>query len=278
MVVKRNMVSPGYFETLGIRVLSGRAIDERDGENAQPAAMVNEAMVRRFWPGQDPIGRTVRADLGTSYTVIGVFEDGKYGTLQEEHEPYLAIPLDQGEYPQRVNLVVRTSGDPAGMVGILMNEVRQIAPGVPQSTVLTVPQYLEYSSGGAATPAVLMGAFSILALVLAMVGLYGVMSYTVSQRTREFGVRMALGATRPGIAKTVLKRGLVTTAIGVTIGVLASLAGTRVLAGFLYNVNTQDPIVFVLVALLLLAVGQLASYLPARIAARTDPMQTLRLE
>jgi hypothetical protein len=272
------MVSPGYFETMGIRVLSGRAIDEQDGEGAQPVAMVNETMARRFWPDLDPIGRTVQADLGIVYTVIGVIEDGKYAALHDASEPYLAIPLGHGEYVQRVNLVVQTSGAPSTMVEPLSAEVGDLLPSVPQSTVLTMPQYLEYSAGGASAPAILVGAFSLLALVLAAVGLYGVMSYTVSQRTREFGVRMALGATQTGIEKTVLSRGLRTTVLGVAIGIVLAVAATRVLAGFLYGVNTLDPFVFTLGTVTLLVVGQLASYLPARLASKTDPMETLRLE
>jgi predicted permease len=278
MLVKRNMVSPGYFETMGIRLVAGRAIDERDTDNSEPVAMINETMARRFWRDQDPIGRTVQADLGINYTVIGMIEDGKYSSLQGPSEPYLALPLGQGEYVQRVNLVVHTSGAPNTMVEQLSAEVRDLLPSVPQSTVLTMPQYLEYSAGGASAPAILVGTFSILALVLAAVGLYGVMSYTVSQRAREFGVRMALGATQTGITKTVLSRGLRTTVFGVGIGIVLAVGATRLLAGLLYGVNTLDPIVFTLVAITLLAVGQLASYLPARIAAKTDPMQTLRLE
>ncbi len=149
---------------------------------------------------------------------------------------------------------------------------------MPQSAVLTVPQYLEYSAGGASGPATIVGAFSILALVLAAVGLYGVMSYTVSQRTREFGVRMALGANQAGIAKQVLGRGMKTTMLGVAIGLVLAVAATRLLAGFLYGVDTLDPTVFLLVTVILIVVGQLASYLPARLASKTDPMKTLRME
>jgi macrolide transport system ATP-binding/permease protein len=278
MLVKRNMVSARYFETMGIRVLSGRPIDERDGEETEPVAVVNEAMAQRFWPDQDPIGRTVQADLGTTYTVIGVIEDGKYAALPNAPEPYLAIPLGQGEYAQRVNLVVQTSGDPNTMVERLSAEVRRLAPNVPQSTVLTMPQYLEYSVGVAKGLAMLVGAFGLLALVLATVGLYGVMSYTVSQRTREFGVRMALGATQTGIAKMVLRRGFRTTVTGVAIGIVLASVVTRVLSGFLYGVNTLDPVVFTLVPATLLAIGQLASYLPAHLASRTDPVEVMRTE
>jgi len=278
MLVKRNMVSAGYFETMGIRVLSGRAIDARDREGTQPVAVVNEAMARRFWPDHGPIGRTIQADLGITYTVVGIIEDGKYVTLRDTPEPYLALPLGQGEYVNRVNLVVETSGNPNSMVELLSAEVRRLAPNVPQSTVLTMPQYLQYSEGAAKGPATLVGAFGLLALVLATVGLYGVMSYTVSQRTREFGVRMALGATQPGIAKMVLSHGLRTTLIGVAIGTVLAIGFAQLLSGSLYGVNTLDPFVLTLVSATLVTVGQLASYLPARRASRTEPVEVLRLE
>ncbi|MEJ2237348.1 MAG: ABC transporter permease, partial [Gemmatimonadales bacterium] len=278
MLVKRNMISTGYLETMGIRVLRGRAIDERDRADAEPVALVNQVMARRFWPGQNPMGRTVQADLGITYTVIGVIENGKYASLHEAPEPYLAIPLGQGEYTERVNLVVKTTGDPRTMVERLSTEVRRLAPNVPQSTVLTMNQYLEYSVGAARVPATLVGAFGILALVLANVGLYGVMSYNVGQRTREFGVRMAIGATRSGVTRMVLIAGLRTILIGVAIGVLLSAGLTQLLSGFLYEVRALDPLVLALVSATLLMVGQLASYLPARRASKTDPLVALRLE
>lgn len=278
MLVKRNMISAGYLETMGIRVLRGRAIEARDRADAEPVALVNEVMAGRFWPGQDPIGHTVQADLGITYTVIGVIENGKYTTLRDAPEPYLAIPLGQGEYTERVNLVVKTTGDPGAMIQSVSAELRRLAPNVPQSTVLTMRQYLQYSVGSARLPTTLVGAFGLLALVLATVGLYGVMSYNVNQRAREFGVRMAIGATQVGVTRMVLMDGLRKILIGVTIGILLSTGLTQLLAGFLYEVRALDPIVFALVSVLLLTVGQLASYVPARRASKTDPLVTLRCQ
>jgi macrolide transport system ATP-binding/permease protein len=278
MLVKRNMVSAGYFETMDVRVLNGRAIDHRDTESATPVAMVNETMARRFWPDRDPIGRTVRADLGINYTVIGVIEDGKYSSLRGPSESYLVLPLTQSEYVQRVNLVVKTRGDPREAIGPLRSAAQRVAPGLPISTILTIPQYLQYSVGEVKGPAILVSAFGLLALLLASVGLYGVMYRSVTQRTREFGVRLALGASEHGVVKMVLRQGLRTTLIGVGVGLLLALAVTRVLASLLLGVSPLDPIVFVLVAAVLLAVGQLASYLPARFASRADPVATLRAE
>jgi predicted permease len=278
MLVKRNMVSPGYFDTMGIPVLRGRAIDERDTEDAEPVAMVNETMARRFWPGLDPIGRTVRADLGVTYTVVGIIKDGKYGALLETPESYLVLPMGRAEYVEHTVVVVGAKGDVSTLARELAFEVRDIAPDLPPPNVMTVPEYLDYSLGGARGPAVMVGVFGILAFILASIGLYGVMSYGVSQRTREFGVRLALGATTVGVAKMVLKTGLRTTLIGIVLGIFLAYAGARAVSGMLYGVGALDPIVFTLVPGVFLLVGQLASYLPARAAARSDPVVVLRAE
>ncbi|MGW8266229.1 MAG: ADOP family duplicated permease, partial [Longimicrobiales bacterium] len=278
MLVKRNMVSSGYFETMGIRISRGRAIDEGDTEDAPPVAIINEAMARRFWPDQDPVGQTVRADLGTVYTVVGVMEDGKYGSILEPTEPYLVLPLGQAEYVQRVNLVVKTREDPRAMIHPLSSEVQKLVPGLPSSTILTIPRYLEYSQASARGAAVMVSIFGVLALILASVGLYGVMAYNVSQRTREFGVRFAVGATRGVVTKMVLFRGLKMTFLGLVLGGLLAVAVTRILSGFLYDVSPFDPLVFAAGALVLLGVGQIASYLPARFASRADPTTALRAE
>jgi predicted permease len=278
MLVKRNMVSPAYFETMGVRVLRGRAIDERDTEDAGPVAMVNETMARRFWPDQDPIGRTVQADLGIIFTVVGIVEDGKYMSLQERPESYLLLPLTQGEYVERMNLVVRASGDAPALALRLTSEIREIAPGLPPATALTSRQYLDQAVGNVRMPAIMVGAFGVLALLLATVGLYGVMWYTVSQRTREFGIRLALGASEKEVVRLVLGKGLRTTLLGISLGFLLALGLTQALSGLLYGVGTLDPVVFSLVPAVLLGVGQLASYLPARHASMADPVVVLRAE
>lgn len=278
MLVKRNMVSARYIETMGIQVVRGRAIDQRDTEDAAPVAMVNETMARRFWPDRDPIGRTVQADLGTTYTVVGVIEDGKYSSLRGPSEPYLVLPLTQSEPIQRVNLVVRTRGDPREVIEPLRSAARQVAPGLPIATVFTMPQYLQYSVGDVKGPTILVSAFGLLALLLVAVGLYGVMYRSVIQRRREFGVRLALGASETGVVAMVLRQGLMTTLIGVGLGLLLAVILTRALASLLVGVSALDPVVFAFVAATLLAVGQLASYLPARFASRADPVATLRAE
>jgi predicted permease len=278
MLVKRTMVSPRYLETMGIRLLRGRVVDERDVADAQPVAMINETMARRFWPGRDPLGRTVQADLGIAFTVVGIIADGKYGSLQDPPEPYLLLPLTQGEYVQRVNLVVRTAGDPTAVLGSLSGIVRRVAPNVPSSPALTMAQYLEASTGDTRGPAILVSGFSVLATLLAMLGLYGVMSYTVSRQTRELGIRMALGASQSGIGRMIVARAVKTTLIGIGLGLVLAWTVTRVLAGFLYGVSTLDPVVFFGASVGLLGIGLLAGYRPARYAARVDPVTVLRAE
>lgn len=276
MLVKRNMVSTGYVQTMGIRLIRGRAIDEGDRHDTQPVAMVNETMARRFWPGGDPVGRTVRADMGISYTVIGIVEDGKYASLLGEPEPYLLLPLSQSEYVERVSVVVATRGSASSMRELLQAEVRRIAPDLPHSPPLSVPQYLEYAQGNARAPALLLSLFGVLALLLGSVGLFGLMSYAVRRRTREFGVRIALGATEASVAKMVLGSGLRTTLLGVAAGLLIAVGVTRVLSGLLYDVSPLDPLVFALAAATLVVIGQVASYLPARLASRADPVAALK--
>jgi len=278
MLVKRNMVSAGYLETMGIRLLSGRAIDHRDTEDSAPVAVINETMARRYWPGRDPVGHTVRADLGTTYTVVGVIEDGKYSSRHGPSEPYLILPLTQSEPVDRVNLVVRAQGDPRDLIAPLRSEVQRLAPGIPTSTILTMREYLQYSVGEFKGPAIMVSALGVLALLLASVGLYGVMYRNVAQRTREFGVRLALGASEQGVVKMVLRQGLVTTLVGIGIGLLLAILVTRTLSGMLFGVSTLDPAVFAIVSATLLVIGQVASYLPARFAARADPVATLRAE
>ncbi len=278
MVFKRNLVGPGYLETIGIPLVAGRGIDAGDREGTRPVALVNETMARRFWPDGKAVGKILRADLGVPREVVGVIGDGKYSSLLDDPEPYLCIPLSQsGQVLMRRYLVVRTDGHPASLIAPIRREVRGLNPALPVS-IRTVQHFLQPSLGEAGGPAILVGTFGLLALVLAMVGLYGVISYSVSQRTHEFGVRKALGARESWILTIVLQGGLKITLTGVVIGLVASLAFTRVLAGFLYDVDPLDPVVLVAVSVGLTATAVLACYLPARWAARVDPMAALLVE
>ncbi len=277
-LVKRNIVGPGYFETMGIPVVSGRGIGERDLENTEPVAVINETMARRYWPGEEALGRTIRVDRGIPRVVVGVIKDGKYDTLDEAPQPYLVLPMRQVEFIRRFNLVVGTTGDPRPMMEQVLAEARRLDPNLPFENIATLPQYLELSVGSVKTPAMLVGAFGLLAMVLAMVGVYGVTSYTVSQRLHEFGIRMALGAQHGAIVSMVVKRTLWTTVIGIAAGLALAFGATRVLSAFLYGVSTLEPVIYAAVAVGLLAVAQLACYMPARSAGKVSPMVTLRAQ
>jgi predicted permease len=277
MQLKRNIVGPNYFETMRIPVLRGRGINDGDRETTRPVAVINETMASRYWAGRDPLGGTVRmGDL--TLEVVGVIKNGKYGGLVDAPEPYFCLSLSQDRFGKRLNLVVRTAGDPRTMIAPVLGEIRRMDSNLPVSNIMTMNQLLEYSLADAKGKATLVGVFGLIALALAMVGVYGVMSFSVSQRTQEFGIRMALGARRGEILKMVLSQGMRLTLIGVVVGLAIALGVTRVISGLLYEVSVLDPVVFASVPLALAAVAALACYFPARWATRVDPMAALRYE
>jgi predicted permease len=277
MVIRRNVVGPEYFQTMGIPLLEGRGIDGRDTENSRPVAVINHAMAERYWPGQEPIGKTFE-NSGKDWEVVGVIKDGKYDALNEAPQPYYCLPLSQTDYVKRLYLVVRTLGDPRSATLPILQLLQQLGPNLPPPRLLSLNQFMEESVQNTAGPAQVVGAFGLLALVLAMVGVYGVMSYSVSQQTHELGIRIALGAHRNEILKLVLRRGLVVSLLGVGIGLAAASALSRVFAGFLYGVKAMDPVAFGVASLGLVLFALAACYIPARRATRVDPMVALRYE
>jgi putative ABC transport system permease protein len=277
MLVKRNMLDPDYLDTMGIRVVRGRGFTRMDQADTQPVAIVNETMARRYWPDGDALGGVVRADHGVPRVVVGVIQDGKYRSLGEEPQPYLCIPLSQADYVQRRYLVVRTAADSRSLLPVLEREIRVLDPALPVS-VTTVTEMRDKTTGNARMPALLFSVFGLLALVLAMVGVYGVVSYMVSGRTHEFGVRLALGARGQEIARLVLRHTLVTAVVGIGVGSVLALGTTRLLSGFLFGVDPLNPVVFTAVCLALVGTATAAAALPARRAARLEPMTVLRCE
>ncbi|HXH51618.1 MAG TPA: ABC transporter permease [Terriglobia bacterium] len=277
MVIRRNVVSPEYFQTMGIPILQGRAIDGQDTNDSQPVAVINQTMVERYWRGRNPIGKTFN-NSGRNWVVVGVIKDGKYDALSEAPQPYFCLPLSQAEYVKRMHLVVRTLGDPRGAMPPILQILRDLGPNLPAPHLLTMNQFLEESVQGTGGPAQVIGIFGLLALALAMVGVYGVMSYFVSQRTHEFGIRIALGARRNQILKLALRRGVIVSLLGIGIGLAMAIALSRALTGFLYGVKPMDPITFSLASLGLMFFALLACYIPARRAAAVDPMVALRYE
>jgi putative ABC transport system permease protein len=277
-VFLRNMVSADYFETMGVAVVRGRAFDDRDREDSKPVALINETMARRYWQDRDPIGQTIWADLGVEREVVGIVEDGKYLSLLEDSQPYVYIPLSQAEYLEHLTFVVSTGGDARSLVRAAQWEFSDLEPNLPPPLVQTVEEYMRRSVGSMQAPALLVGAFGLLALILAMTGVYGVMAYVVSRRTYEYGVRMALGAESRSIVRMVLRRGMRTTLVGIALGLAMAAALTRLLSGFLYRVSPLDPVVYLVVGLVLVVVSLMACFVPARLASRVDPMVALRAE
>ncbi len=278
--VSGSAVTSGYFATLGTRLLDGRDFGPGDSLGAPAVVIVNEAMAQRFWPGRDPIGRIVRLNGpgGPPVMVIGVAETGKYREVVEPPTPYLYLPLAQ-TYTPVVTLALRTAGDPSALIPALRRAVQSLDPRLTFFDAKTMEALVE---GRALLPfragASMVGAFGLLALVLAMVGLYGVMSYAVTQRTREIGIRMALGAPRGKVLGGVIAEGLRLAGMGIALGVVVAFAVTRLLRGLLVGVSAQDPGTFVVVSVALVAVAVIASFVPARRATTVDPMTALRSE
>jgi macrolide transport system ATP-binding/permease protein len=267
----RVMVSragPGYFQAMGTRLVRGRDFDERDDEKAPPVAVVNETFARRFWPGEEPLGRRFR--LGGRgaplLEVVGVVEDGKYAGLNEEPQGYVVRPLAQ-TYTGTNTLILRTDADPKALIALVRGEVRQLDPHLPVSGK-TLEERLAMPLLPVRVGAALLDGF----------GIYGVMSYAVSRRTREIGIRMALGARASHVLGLTLRQGMAPVVVGVGVGLAAALGLTRLAGSLLFGVSASDPLTYVGVAVLLTAVALLACYIPASRAAKVDPLVALRNE
>ncbi|HVS13218.1 MAG TPA: ABC transporter permease [Thermoanaerobaculia bacterium] len=271
-------VSPGYFEALGVPLLMGRAFDGRDHAEAPPVAIVNEEIARRHFPGTSPIGRRLLAsDDETPLTIVGMVGSIKQYGLREESPLEYFVPFDQ--QPRRsVHLVVRTNAGAAAVAADLKQVVAVLDPALPVAEVVALDRALSESVGRERFYALAMGAFASLAAILATLGLYGVIAYSVEQRRRELGLRMALGARRSELFRSVVSRGITLGIIGVLLGLGAALLLARSLGGLLFGVGVTDPIAFGGAALLVLAIAGAASSLPARRATRVDPASALRGE
>jgi predicted permease len=273
-----NRASPGYFEAMDTRIVRGRDFTEHDDEKATRVAIINETFARRFWPGEDPIGKRFSQGGPESpkREVIGVVQDGKYAGLNEDPKPFFSRPMWQ-TYSGATTLIVRGAADPQGLIALVRNELQQLDPHLPLAS-RTLVERMNLPLMPARIAASVLGGFGLLALALAAIGIYGVMSYSVAKRTHEIGIRMALGAQRADVLKLVIGQGLTLTIIGMAIGSLAALALTRAMKSLLFGVSATDPSTFVGVAVLLAGVALLASYIPARRASRVDPMVALRCE
>jgi putative ABC transport system permease protein len=269
------MATPGYFNTMGIALRQGRLFDQHDDLDAKRVALVNEAMVRKQFPRENPLGK--RIVMGQPLEIVGVVADAKLYGLDAPVEPAIYVPHMQRP-SDSMGVVVRTAGDPAAMAPAVRGEILKLDPEQPVSNVRTMETVLADSLMLRRVSMLLLTIFALLALTLATVGIYGLTAYSVSRRTHEIGLRVALGASQSQILRLVVGRGLATSLIGAGIGVAAAFELTRGLSGMLYEVTATDPVVFAGVPLLLVAVSALASYVPARKATRIDPLVALRYE
>jgi putative ABC transport system permease protein len=273
-----NTAMPNYFETIGIPFIKGRLFNNQDQVNTPSVLIINETMARKFWPNQDPLGKQVKfVEDGTTGTVIGVVGDAKHYWLEEESRPqmYAAYSQQPGIF---ATVVMRTSVEPLSLAETVRQAIWKVDSDQPVWKIRTVEFLVNRSVADRKFLLALMGIFAALALLLTMIGLYGVISYHINQRTQEIGIRMALGAQAGDILRMVLKQGMTLVFAGVALGLGAAWLLTRLISRLLYQVSATDPLTFTSISLLLITVALLACYLPARRATKVDPLVALRYE
>jgi len=275
-------VRSNFFETMEIPLVLGRGLSERDDERAQKVAVINQAMARKYFPNDDPIGKRFgfdSAQRSRDIEIVGVARDAKYTSLRDETPPTVYFPYrQQASSMGQMNFEVRTAGDPTALIPAIREAVSEVDKNVPLFDVKTQKQQAEQSLAQERLFATLSSFFGLLALVLVCIGLYGVMSYAVARRTNEIGIRMVLGATAPRVTRMVMRETMLLVVIGVVIGLGAALASTRLIEGMLFGLAPADPVTISFATLLMITVAALAGYLPARRASKVDPMVALRYE
>ena len=277
----RRIVSPDYFRAMSIPLRKGRAFSDRDKTDAPPVVIINETFARRFFPGEDPIGKGIIPGEGKGNVpreIVGVVGDVRHAALDVETTPEYYVPYEQANVVH-LTVVARTaSANPMSMAAPLQAAIKSVDKEQPVYNVRAMTQLLEESVARRRFNMTLLGTFALLALLLASIGIYGVMSYSVEQRTREIGIRIALGAQIKDVLKLILKQGMTLTLFGLALGLLVAFFITKLMASLLYGVSATDPLIFGGVALMLLCVALLACYIPARRAAKVDPNVALRYE
>ena len=275
-------VSKDYFATMGIRLMDGRWFDARDVQGAPDAVIINKTMATTFWPRQNPIGRRLRPGGSKNWsTIVGVVEDVKNAGLDRPAGTELYLPYRQpaGAGNSDMYVAMRTqAGDPRSLAGVVREQLNAIDPSLPLADVRLMEDVLTRAQARPRFLTLLLSLFSIVAFAIATVGIYGVVSYSVARRTKEFGLRMVLGAQGGDVLGLVMKQGAGMVAIGIVAGLATAFALTRLMASLLFGVTPTDLPTFAGVTVLLFAVALVACYLPARRATRVDPIQTLRYE
>jgi predicted permease len=271
-----NCVSPNYLHTMQIPLVAGREFGLSDIDRSQLVAVVNQEFVRRYWPGADPLGKRLRA-IGRWFTVIGVAHNSDAEHLNQKAKPLVYLPLFQA-YDSHVTIHARVVGNPLQYSSAVQNSIHQLDADLPLHDLMTLDSRIQLNTTDTRIGGAFVGTFGVLALVLAAVGVYGVLAYTTRQRTRELGIRIALGAEPRDVFSLVLRQGAILAFLDIVIGLTASFALTRASSTLLFGVSASDPPTFAAVAILFLLVALLACYFPARRAMHTDPLTALRYE
>jgi putative ABC transport system permease protein len=273
-IASMRYVSAGYFQTMGIRLASGRELASTDTAGTAPVVVINEALARRYWPGQEPVGRKVEVEMKEA-TIVGIVDDIHHAGPAHAPAPEMYLPYTQ--FPPRGGwIVIRTAGDPAALATALRSAVRDVDPNLPLSSVAPMSSLVERSVAQPRFLAALLGGFALLAVVLTLFGIYSVLSFAVSRRTREIGVRMALGAERRSVVGLVLSESVTRVAAGIAAGTVVAVALAQFLRTLLFGVGPADPATYLSMAGLIALAALAASYIPARRAAMVDPLVALR--
>jgi predicted permease len=285
-LVDRRNISPGYFETMGIRLVDGRDLTWEDAGDRARNIVVSEALARYYWPDvASAVGRRIKhqGDEAEFWEVVGVAEDVRFETLTEEPAPLVYMPLVTGrlgepDVTRSVAVVLHAAADPLSFVSGARAALREVGPRIPMVDPQSVETIERDAMSATSFTVVLLGIASGIALLLGTIGIYGVISYVVSRRSQEIGVRMALGAPASTVLRSVVGQGMALTGVGIAVGLLGAWGVSRLLASQLYGISTTDPVTYVVTALGLALVALLASWIPARRAAHIDPVEALRYE